>query len=95
VDRVTPCEHPDFRANVAVARLAEREGGSVVRFSADVKIECAKCGEPFRFIGVGAGVSFQGPCVSIDGLELRAPIQPQGHPQLATKATFEMPPRES
>ena len=82
------CEHADFRASVAVNRLSERGGGPVRRFQADLKIECAECGEKFFFLGVFVGRSFRSPRVSIDGTELRIPIRPQGKPQLATKATF-------
>jgi hypothetical protein len=47
------------------------------RFSTEISVRCAVCGEPFRFLGVANGSSPHEPRVSI-GLELRAPIEPQG-----------------
>lgn len=81
------CEHKDFNASVRVNRLEDTG-----RFSADVRIQCAECEEPFRFLGVPAGSSPYQPTVSIDGLDLRAPIEPQGTPQLQSHAAFVMPP---
>lgn len=85
-DPATLCEHPEFRAEVDVNRLED-----IGRFHADVRIFCAKCGEAFRFIGVPAGLSFTGPAVSVDGIELSLPIEPEGEKRLASSATFEMP----
>lgn len=85
-----PCAHPDFEARVAVNRIEDTK-----RFSADVRIWCLACGEPFRFVGVNAGLSPYGPRVSVDGLELRTPIKPTGRGQLAARATFEVAPKES
>jgi len=82
-----PCEHEDFEASVAVVRLQDTK-----RFQADIRIVCSQCHEPFRFIGVPAGLSFERPAASIDGLELRAPIEPELVKLLQTKATFQMPP---
>ena len=65
------------------------------RFIADVTIVCADCGEPFRFLGLPAGVSFERPMVSIDSCELHVPIEPQGVVQLHSSASFHMPPRET
>ncbi|MHC4621205.1 MAG: hypothetical protein ACYTEQ_25945 [Planctomycetota bacterium] len=66
------CPHvPDIQACVDVTYL-EDSG----RWTADVKIECGKCGVPFRFLGVPGGMSFKYPMASIDGQELRAPIEP-------------------
>lgn len=79
------CQHGKFRANVRVTSLEGVEG-----FTADITISCAECGEPFRFLGVEAGSSPHFPRVSVDGLELRAPIAPQGMPTRATKATFDV-----
>jgi hypothetical protein len=81
------CEHKDFNARVSVNRLEDTG-----RFSADIRIQCAACKEPFRFLGVEAGSSPFEPKVSIDGLELRAPIEPQGTPKIASGAQFVMPP---
>lgn len=83
------CDHADFAASVTVNRLEDTG-----RFVADVTIECARCGELFRFIGLPSGVSPYAPMVSVDGLELRAPIEPQIVPMLAERSTFTVPPPE-
>ena len=81
------CAHEQFRADVDV-HLSEDVG----RFFADVRIRCVQCNEPFRFIGVPAGLSWEAPRVSIDGLELHAPIEPEFVKILHERATFQMPP---
>lgn len=80
------CRHEAFLAVVNVNRL-EDSG----KFIADIRITCAQCKEPFRFVGLAAGVRFDRPLVSIDGLELRAPIEPELEKQLHDRATFQMP----
>lgn len=70
------CEHPDFAATVCVSRLTSSDDGPVTGYTADVRVECAACGEPFRWIGVAAGASCRGPMCSIDETELRAPLRP-------------------
>ena len=64
-----PCPHKKFHANVRVNRL-EDSG----RFSADITIKCEECGEPFRFLGLPAGVDLDGAAVSVDGTEARLAI---------------------
>lgn len=83
------CEHEGFAANVAVTRIEDRPDC----YQADVRIECTQCGEPFRFLGLPHGLSFTAPMLSADGLELRAPIEPEGKKRIATKASFHMPHR--
>lgn len=84
------CPHMNFQAFVTVNRL-EDSG----QFSADIRIKCQECNEPFRFIGVPAGSSYERPMVSIDGLEMRAPIEPEIVKLIATKATFQVPPKKA
>ena len=67
------CEHRDFRVRMEVSSFED-----TWRFTAAVRIECAECGEPFRFLGVTAGVALRHPTVSKNGLELVAPIEPLG-----------------
>ena len=83
---MSDCRHEQFKADVAVNRL-EDSG----KFIADIRVRCAQCDEPFRFIGVHAGLAFDRPMVSIDETELHAPIEPQGEPRLQTSASFQMP----
>ena len=71
--RGATCRHMNFKANVNVARL-EDSG----RFMADVRITCTDCGLPFQFNGLPAGLATNGAAVSVDGLEARLSISPQG-----------------
>lgn len=69
---MSKCEHKQFAAEVDVARL-EDSG----RFNADVRIKCADCGMPFRFVGLPCGLDLNGAAVSIDGTEARMAIAPR------------------
>lgn len=71
-----PCEHPDFVATVEVIRRTETEDGPVIGFTTSVRVNCAACDEPFRWIGVQAGDMPDQPMCSVDEKELRAPIRP-------------------
>lgn len=70
-----PCPHLDFKANVNVGRLTN-DSGAVTDFVADIKVECLHCKMPFVFKGLPVGVSMHQPMISLDGHELRAPIEP-------------------
>jgi hypothetical protein len=63
----------DFIAEVDVTRLEDTG-----RFSADVRIRCAGCGHPMRFIGLPMGLDLNGAAVSVDGKEARLAIHPWG-----------------
>jgi hypothetical protein len=77
VDQDSPCPHENFEALTAVNRItASDTDPTVVGYSADLKISCRDCGEPFRWTGVQAGVSPGHPMCSVDETELRAPIRP-------------------
>ena len=80
------CLHEHTQISADVARI-EDEGV----FMADLRIQCADCGEPFRFLGLPYGLSFQHPALSPDGLELRAPMEPEGEKTLAGHSVFEVP----
>jgi len=68
---VSICNHPEFQAAVAVARLEDIQG-----YMADITINCLSCGMPFKFVGLPSGLHFKKPMVSVTGMELRAPIEP-------------------
>lgn len=74
------CEHETFVATVEVNRLTETEGGALAGYSADIRVMCADCEEPFSFRGAPLGLSQYHPTQSVDGLELRAPIHPISDP---------------
>ncbi len=70
---MSECDHPDFAARVEVTRLIDSG-----RFTADVTIECAKCGLPFRFIGLPCGLDLNGAATNPDATEARLCIAPKG-----------------
>jgi len=67
------CQHRNFDATVAVARIED-----IGRFVAEVRIRCTECNTPFQFVGIDPGFNYDAPTVSIDGLEANLPICPQG-----------------
>jgi hypothetical protein len=73
-----PCEHNVFAVNANIGRLSQTEGGPITHYVAEITVKCDECGMPFEFVGLPLGVSAYRPTVSIDGLELRAPITPPG-----------------
>ena len=79
------CEHLNFAAEVNVNRIVDKG-----RFSADVRIRCAECGMPFRFIGASAGYSPDRPTVNVDGTTLCAPIEPEIVKILHTDMKYDM-----
>lgn len=66
---MSKCVHMNFSAQVNVHRLSDTG-----RFSADINIKCSECQEPFRFLGLPAGLDLNGACVSADGTEARLAI---------------------
>ena len=88
------CEHKEFRANCDIGRLSEGEGGPITGYTISVNVKCVECGLPFRFIGLNAGSSPIEPRVSVDGTELRAPLEPATHQVFAPRASYTMPPRK-
>lgn len=76
---VPDCQHMNFAANVSVGRhLDDKTETHVVGYSAEITVKCAECGKPFQFLGLPMGVDTHGARVSVDGLEARLAISPQG-----------------
>jgi len=71
-----PCEHKQFAASVDVTRMSESEGGAITAYMAEVHVQCAECGQPFRFKCSRVGLNPDEPAASVDGQELRCPIEP-------------------
>lgn len=87
------CRHEVFGVSADVYRMSDT--GHV---TCDITVACRQCGLPFSWVGPMIGVSFSGPAVSVDGLELRIPIEPGPRPiPVSGVARYEMPakPRES
>lgn len=80
------CPHEHFAANVDVHRIVD-----IAAFMAELRVECIDCHEPFRFLGAAAGLSYEQPRVSIDGLVMHLPMEPQGEPLLYATARFDLP----
>lgn len=71
------CPHEDFHANVDVNRLHHGDDDpTITGFAAEVTIRCLNCEEPFRFIGLPAGMMPDRPACSPDETEARLPIRP-------------------
>lgn len=72
------CPHEDFTASVDVNRVGtgETADGTPRAYMADITVACAHCGEPFRWVGVRAGLSFGRPMCSVDEKTLMAPMRP-------------------
>lgn len=80
------CIHENFSAQVNVQRFLDTG-----KFLAEITVTCVACKVAMRFIGPPAGLGWESPHVSIDGTELRAPIEPAIETKLATSASFTMP----
>lgn len=75
------CEHPNFNVDADVIRLTDGdESGPVTAFVTELRVRCADCGEPFRFIGFPMGASPRAPMVSVDHQEARLPMAPASAP---------------
>lgn len=77
------CKHNESHRAVVSVHCLEDSG----RFMADVKIECAKCGRPFQFLGLTLGLDLNGAAMTVDGQEAHLAIAPVGTvPQPLDKA---------
>lgn len=89
------CQHEDFEARVAVARLepTKATGATAMHFMAEVRIHCTQCKRPFQFLGLDPGIDLGGARVSIDGLEANIAICPQGEqPSALDRIAVNFPP---
>jgi hypothetical protein len=86
------CEHAAFSCKANIFRLTDGEGGPVTGYTSEIRVTCTQCGLPFRFRGIAAGSHYAEPRVSVDALELRAPLEPayvteiMGHPIVSGNA---------
>lgn len=70
----TGCQHPDFAADVSVARITDGDGGDVTQFLAEVTVRCTACGGLFGFRGPCAGHSWNEPRCDLDALKIQLPL---------------------
>lgn len=68
------CKHNE--AHNVVVNVSYMEDSE--RFSADIKIECGKCGRPFQFLGMPLGLDLEGVSMTVDGQEAHLAIAPVG-----------------
>ena len=73
---IVTCPHLNFNCFVDVNRISgkDAEPEKVVAYTADIRIECRNCGQPFEFFGLPFGLSFYRPTVSLDNRQLRVPL---------------------
>lgn len=76
---MSKCLHLNFAASVDVARITENglDKERALTYHADVKIECADCGEPFCFVGFPMGLMPDQPTISADEKEARLVLRPE------------------
>lgn len=67
------CKHENFHAKVDIDRLEDTG-----QFMAGITVKCTQCNKPFQFLGLEPGVDTGGARVSVDGLEARIAICPEG-----------------
>jgi hypothetical protein len=67
------CLHDDFTAGLRFVRFEDTGG-----FMLEARINCKTCGVPMQFLGLRPGLDLQGAAVSLDGLELRIAVCPEG-----------------
>lgn len=70
------CDHPNFSAQVDVNRLSQKDGGPITSYVSEIRVECAECGQPFKFICPDVGMMTDRPCISPNGQELRVYVEP-------------------
>lgn len=71
------CPHENFDAYVDVARRTKSDTDpTVVGYTAEIRVTCRDCQEPFRWTGLQAGLSSARPMCSVDETELLAPLRP-------------------
>ena len=86
------CQHENFQCDCQIGRLLHKDGGAVTGYTADIKVKCVDCGVSFRFVGLPAGNHHSEPRVSVDGIELRAPIEPATHEKFLLSASYSIRP---
>lgn len=77
------CVHLNFAVQANVNRLFDKDEVNTEvlladSYSMDLYVECADCGKKFMFFGAPVGLDPRHPCMSVDQLELRVPICPEG-----------------
>jgi len=77
-----PCPHISHAAFVEVYQLTDerKPDGRITGYTAELRIYCAACDEPFEFIGLPAGLSSSRPTADVPATTARLPIKPASAP---------------
>lgn len=76
VDPDRACLHEQFAVSTEINRIVNPDEIGPVGFMAELQVECANCGETFRWNGLEAGLRWDKPTCSVDETILNAPIRP-------------------
>lgn len=68
------CPHIAFTSEANTYRLTD-DNGVLSDFIFELRVSCAHCGVPFRFVGLDDGISYTKPFQSEGGNVLNAPMQ--------------------
>ncbi len=78
------CQHLVFGSECFVFKISESEQNpeKIIAYAADIKINCAECGEAMEFLGLPIGLSLNKPTTDEDCTILRVPIRPSSLPPI-------------
>lgn len=81
--RKMTCSHINFSATLKVHRVvtqepAEGQEPDIAAYMAEIRVQCADCGNPFEWVGFPMGIHSDQARVDISGQQLNAPLKPQG-----------------
>jgi hypothetical protein len=86
-DPPAACPHSTFTADVSVHRI----GDPPSHIMAEVRVSCASCGVPFRFLGPPTGLAFGHPTVDLPATTLHAPIAAGERTEMPDQIRVEVP----
>jgi hypothetical protein len=72
---MSSCDHRQFEAWVELFDLTDAG-----RYQLELRVRCAICGAPFRFLGLPIGVDLQGASMNEDGTHARLAVLPAERP---------------
>lgn len=80
------CPHFEYTTETNMHRVTDEKTGEL-SFMLEVQVNCALCGAPFRFLGLGEKLDYTKPFVQQGGLMMIAPmrtiVDPAGDPSLS------------
>lgn len=87
------CKHENFKAFVVCNRLAKSDSPNAVpyTFTAELRVQCEKCGGDFMFDGLPWAISLTRPCSNVTQTEATLPMRPYDGTLRAGTCQVEMP----